>query len=115
MTPRVLAPYVLRYLASAQRRGRLVTLDDVVAKIKVRRADVRTAISTLHAQGLLDATTLRLSLQGFAVGTALRAHKLPPIARTTPAATEGSGEHSFDTNEAPTGPRPVTLKRIAAA
>ena len=116
MTPRLLAPYILRHLALAQRRGRPVTLDDVVTKLKVRRVDVRSAISALHTQGLVDATTMRLTLQGFAIGSALTARKLPAIARPT-AVAESSGEHHLDIE--PSGPpstRPrLELKRIAAA
>ena len=117
MTPRLLAPYILRHLASAQRRGRPVTLDDVVAALKVRRVDVRAAISTLHTQGLVDATTMRLSLEGFAIGSALTRRKLPAIARPAVAVAEASGEHHLDIE--PSGPpstRPrLELKRIAAA
>ena len=116
MTPRFLAPHVLRYLASAQRRGRPVTLDDVVAKLQVRRPEVRAAITAMHAQGLLDATTMRLSLEGFAIGAALGARKLPAIARSAPAAetrVEGSGEHTLEVEPPSIRPRPI--KRIAAA
>jgi Mn-dependent DtxR family transcriptional regulator len=81
MTPRVLAPHILRTLASAQRRGRPVTLQDLVDTLKVRRVDVRAAVSELDRQGLLNALTLRLTLEGFAVGTALRAHKLAAVPR----------------------------------
>lgn len=116
MTPRLLAPHILRHLASAQRRGRPVTLDDVVTKLKVRRVDVRAAITALHTQGLVDATTMRLTMQGFVIGSALTARKLPAIARPA-AAAEPSGEHQLDLG--PSGPpstRPrLELKRIAAA
>jgi DNA-binding IclR family transcriptional regulator len=81
MTPRVLAPHILCALAVAQRRGRPVTLQDLVDRLKVRRADVRNAVTVLDQQGLLDALTFRLTLEGFAIGSALRANKLPAIPR----------------------------------
>ena len=121
MTPRLLAPYILRHLTFAQRRGRPVTLDDVVSRLQVRRADVRSAISALHTQGLVDASTMRLTLQGFAIGAALGSRKLPVLAR--PARVEVSGELDLgdvaafnrDTSATPPSTRPVGLKRIAAA
>ncbi len=85
MSPRTLAAHVLRALAIAQVRGRRLTLDDLVAKLKVRRADVRSVLGTLDQQGLLDVTVMRLTLQGFAIGTALRNVHLPPL-RVAPAA-----------------------------
>ncbi len=81
MTPRVLAPYILRLLASAQQRGRPVTLQDLVDSLEVRRTDLRSALTALAQQGLVDILTLRLTLEGFALGSALRARKLPPIPR----------------------------------
>lgn len=92
MTPRVLAPHILRTLASAQRRGRPVTLQDLVDALKVRKVDVRAAVSEMDRQGLLDALTLRLTLEGFALGTALRSRKMPPVAR--PAAPAAPAEQS---------------------
>ena len=94
-----------------------MTLDDVVARLKVRRVDVRSAITALHTQGLVDATTMRLTMQGFVIGAALTGRKLPPIARPAAAAAEPSGEHHLDLG--PNGPpstRPrLELKRTAAA
>jgi DNA-binding IclR family transcriptional regulator len=81
MTPRVLAPYLLRLLASAQQRGRPLTLQDLVDSLEVRRADLRSALTALAQQGLVDILTLRLTLEGFALGSALRTRKLPPIPR----------------------------------
>lgn len=81
MTPRVLAPYILQTLAKAQRKGRPVTLNDLVKALKVRQADVRRAVTAMDQQGLLDASTMRLTLSGFVIGTALRSQKLPAIPR----------------------------------
>lgn len=106
MSPRVLAPHVLRLLAAAQRRGRPVTLQDLVDALKVRRADLRRALSVMDQQGLLDVLTLRLTLQGFTIGTALRSQKLAAIPRQAPAEQELSGETTLPTTSA---------KRIVAA
>jgi hypothetical protein len=56
-------------------------LEALSLAIQVRRPDVRKAVTALHQQGLVDALRLRLSLAGFAIGTALRAKRLPSIAR----------------------------------
>jgi len=111
MTPRVLAPHILRTLAAAQRRGRPVTLQDLVDALKVRRVDVRAAVTAMDQQGLLDAMTLRLTLEGFAVGSALRARKLPAIPRQPVAEVEAEGSVEIRVDpEALEG-----KKRIAAA
>ncbi|MCU0656631.1 MAG: hypothetical protein MUF64_15680 [Polyangiaceae bacterium] len=110
MSPRVLAPYVLRYLAAAQRRGRPVTLQNLIDDLQVRRVDLRAALSAMAQQGLLDVLTLRLSLEGFAIGTALRSRKLPAIPRQAPAREETSGETVL-----PSDPTPLRSGRIVAA
>ena len=52
MTPRVLAPHILRSLASAQRRGRPVTLQDLVDVLKVRPFDeMGTAVELVKLFG----------------------------------------------------------------
>jgi DNA-binding IclR family transcriptional regulator len=78
-TSRILAPYVLRLLAAAQKAGRPTNLEEITEKLDVRRSDVRATITALHQQGLLDATTYRLSLEGFAIGSSLRNKKMPPV------------------------------------
>jgi len=79
MTNRNLAAHVLRTLAAAQTKGQPVTLMTLTDKLKVRRADIREVIVALHHRGLVDARTMRLSLEGFAIGTALRGKKLPAL------------------------------------
>lgn len=78
-TPRVLAPYILRALATAQAAGRPMNLQLLTDRLDVRRTDVRAALSAMHAQGLVDVTTMRLSLEGFTIGLSLRKAKLPPL------------------------------------
>jgi hypothetical protein len=71
VTPRRLAPYVLKAFADAHQDGRRCTLDDLCDQIPVRRADLRRTVSALHANDLLDALRGRLTLRGLAVAVAL--------------------------------------------
>lgn len=70
------AAHVLRHLARAQSRGRLVRLDELATEIGVRREDVRDVVSSLHAEGHVDAQRMRLTLSGFAVAASMRDCKL---------------------------------------
>lgn len=62
---------MLRALTSAQIDGRVSTLQTLTDEIEVRKTDIRAAISALHREGYVDALRMRLTLRGFAVGTAL--------------------------------------------
>jgi len=79
MTPRKLAPYVLQTLARHQLDGRLVTLQDLVAEIGVRRGDLRRTVSALHREGYVDALRMRLTLAGFALASPLLHIDLPSV------------------------------------
>ena len=83
MTPKSLAPYVLKLMTEYQRQGRLCSLDDLVQEIKVRRADIRRTVSALHHEGYVDALRMRPTLEGFAIGTALRNANLPDLRAVT--------------------------------
>lgn len=88
-TNSTVAPYVLRELARAQKSGRVMDLLALSRAIEVRRDDVRRVVSALHAEGLVDAMRMRLTLRGFALGTALLAMELPPVrAKLRAAAAE---------------------------
>jgi Mn-dependent DtxR family transcriptional regulator len=63
-------------LASAQSRGRRVRLDELAREIGVRREDVRQVVSSLHAEGHVDAMHMRLTMSGFAIAAAMRECKL---------------------------------------
>ena len=73
---RPVAAHVLRHLARAQSRGRLVRLDDLALDIGVRREDVREAVTSLHAEGHVDAERMRLTMTGLAIAAAMRECKL---------------------------------------
>lgn len=83
MEPKTLAAHVLRSLAEAQMRRRPMTLASLVETLQVRKVDVRDVVSRLHAQGFLEATTMRLTLSGFAIGCSLKSAKLGKL--RTPA------------------------------
>ena len=74
-----LAAHVLAALAKAQHRGQTMSLEDLVKEIEVRRADVRACLSSLHAEGFVDCVRMRLTLRGFALGSALAGRKLMPL------------------------------------
>jgi Mn-dependent DtxR family transcriptional regulator len=79
MNVRTLSMHVLRALAESQTAGRRSTLETLVDQIQVRRRDVRSAVSGLHQQGLVDAIHMQLTLEGFAIGRALLAQELPAL------------------------------------
>ena len=92
-----LAAHVLRTLADAQVEGRRMDLDTLADELgvetddastqegvrvkKLRREDVRAAVSQLDSEGFVDASRMRLTLAGFAMGNALssRQAKLMPL------------------------------------
>ena len=76
---------VLRELAGAQERGERVSLDDLVRSVGVRRGELRSALSTLHRQGLVDVLRMRPTLAGFALGRAASALPMKPLRREIPA------------------------------
>jgi DNA-binding GntR family transcriptional regulator len=63
-----IAVLVLRELADAQDRGERLGLDELVSALGVRRGELRTIVSRLHRQGLVDALRMRPTLAGFAIG-----------------------------------------------
>ena len=76
---RLLARHVLRAITVAQREHAAVTLESLAERLGVRRVDVRTALTSLHHEGLIDALRMRTTLAGFAIGSALPA--LVPLRR----------------------------------
>lgn len=80
---KVLAAHVLKSMVAAQREGKRLGLDQLVAMLSVRRADVRATLSALHEEGMIDVTRMRLTLRGFALGTAFEVEKLERL-RTLP-------------------------------
>jgi hypothetical protein len=73
---KAVAARVLRHLAREQSRGRLVRLDELACAIGVRREDVRHAVTSLHAEGHVDAQRMKLTLSGFAIAASMRDCKL---------------------------------------
>jgi DNA-binding IscR family transcriptional regulator len=73
---RPVAAHVLRHLARAKQRGRAVRLDELAKEIGVRRDDVRDVVTSLDAEGHVDARRMRLTMSGFAMAVAMRECKL---------------------------------------
>ena len=77
----ILGAHILRLLAAAQRDERTLGLEELVEELGVRRSDVRGCLSSLHEEGYLDVTRMRLTLPGFAFGSALRTRRLGALRR----------------------------------
>ncbi len=73
---KAVAAHVLRHLARAQQKGRLVALDSLATDIGVRREDVRHVVSNLHEEGHVDAKRMKLTMSGFAIAAAMRECRL---------------------------------------
>ncbi len=73
---KAIAANILRHLASAQSKGRLVRLDELATDIGVRREDVRSVVSSLHAEGHVDAERMKLTMSGLAVAASMRECRL---------------------------------------
>jgi hypothetical protein len=84
---RAVAAHVLRHLAYAQSRGRLVRLDELATAIRVRRVDVRHVVTSLHAEGHVDAKRMRLTMSGLAIAASLAGCKLAEPHRAEKSAT----------------------------
>ena len=69
--PEAIAIHVMREMTSAQADGRRITALDLAEALHVRRADVRSVVSELHRQGLVDAMRMRVTLAGFAYARAM--------------------------------------------
>jgi hypothetical protein len=76
---------VLQALTLARMDGSSETLDTLVDKLRVRRKDVRSALTVLHRQGMVDVLRMRLTLAGFALGKALLDQPLTAL-RASPRA-----------------------------
>ena len=79
---KAIAAHVLRHLARAQSRGRLVRLDELAVDIGVRREDVREVVSSLHAEGHVDAKRMKLTMTGLVLASSMRECKLAGVRDT---------------------------------
>lgn len=78
-SPQSIAAHVIVALAEAQELGRNVRLDELASDLGVRKADVRQVVTSLHAEGHIDALRLRLTMTGLAIATSLSGHVLPEL------------------------------------
>jgi hypothetical protein len=74
-----LALHVLKSMTRSHKQATRCTLDNLAADLRVRRADLRSVLSALHTEGMVDITTMRLTLSGFAVGCSLLKCQLAPL------------------------------------
>lgn len=84
-----LALHVVKRMTSAHKAGELCTLERLVRELKVRRRDLRSVLTALHEEGIVDVLHMRLTLNGFAVGHSLEGTQLPsfrvkPLRRAQP-------------------------------
>ncbi|AUX43316.1 hypothetical protein SOCE26_047610 [Sorangium cellulosum] len=79
MDKKILAATLLQALALAHAEQRAETLDTLVERLRVRRKDVRDTLTVLHRQGMVDVLRMRLTLSGFAIGSALIGQTLPAL------------------------------------
>jgi hypothetical protein len=85
MDQKTLAAYIVQALTLAHIEGRTEDLETLVEKLRVRRKDVRSTLTVLHRQGMVDVVRMRLTLSGFAIGTALLGQALPALRVTAQA------------------------------
>ena len=77
---------VLRELSQAADSGGRVGLDELVKRLGVRRTELRSTLTRLHQQGLVDVLRMRPTLAGFALGRAASGLSMKPLRREIPAA-----------------------------
>ena len=77
---------MLQALAKAQVEGKTANLETLVDALRVRRADIRRTLSSLHREGYVDVLRMRLTLAGFAIGSSLIHEELPALRRTATSA-----------------------------
>jgi hypothetical protein len=82
----LLAIHVMGALTTALRRGQTLSLDDLSRTHRARRAEVRRVVSTLHAQGFVDALRMRPTMLGLTVGLAVSDGSLRPLRPSSSAA-----------------------------
>lgn len=79
MNQSLVALHLLKSLAVAQARGRVVTLETLCEGLGLRRAEARAALSSLHREGYVDVGRMKLSLSGLAIASGLARTRLAPL------------------------------------
>lgn len=75
----VLAAHAIKFLYAAEREGSMVNLDDVAVGLGMPRGEVRSCLSGLHHDGLVDVLRMRLTRVGFDFGAKLAKSHLAPL------------------------------------
>jgi len=81
----VLAIHVMRELSRAQRAGEAISLEELANRIEVRKVDVRRVVSELDRRGFVDALRLRVTMLGFALGSAVGSSELRSVRKQAAA------------------------------
>lgn len=86
------AIHVMRAVTIAHRAKRPIDLETLARELDVRKTDVRSVVSKLHAQGFLDAMRMRPTMLGLTLGLAAKGVPLRPLrqVRTTPVAMKAA-------------------------
>jgi hypothetical protein len=77
----VLAIHVMRTLSRAQQNGEQLSLEDLAARLEVRKIDVRRVVSALDKRGFVDAMRMRVTMMGFVLGCSVGSSELKPARR----------------------------------
>ncbi len=72
MEPTLLSLYILREMTIASSFGQRLDHASLASRVGVRKEDVRAAVTSLHKEGYIDATTMRVCLAGFVLGRTAR-------------------------------------------
>lgn len=80
-----IAIHVLHHLTTHQMNGARIQFDELRRALPVRRMELVRVLGRLDSQGLLDASRLRVTLAGFAIGVSLRDADLPSLRPSRPS------------------------------
>lgn len=82
---RILAAHAVVTLARAQARGRAMNLATLAQSLGVSREATRALVTSLHAEGHVDALRMRVTMSGLVIAASLRDCRLRPIERRSAA------------------------------
>jgi hypothetical protein len=76
-----IAIHVLHHLTTHQMNGARIHFDKLRRRLGVDRVQLARVLGRLDKQGLVDCSKLRLTLQGFAIGMAVKSRDLPRLSK----------------------------------
>lgn len=72
----LIAIHVMRAVTIAHREKRAIDLESLARELDVRKTDVRSVVTRLHAEGFLDALRMKPTMLGLTLGIAAQAGPL---------------------------------------